>query len=187
VTVKPLPSFLAAGLRKPAITKLLTAVGAQQLPPPPPGDGSSGDGNGEGKEDGGGGAAAAAAAAAASASASAAAAAAAAAGPSSSQEGGAEGAAAAAAVADDAGSLSEMELEMRLAQRLPLVLRDALKAYQWVGAKFVIRRGGRGLIGDEMGACACVNDDDVVVVVVVYVGVASLGGFAVERDCTVEP
>lgn len=49
-------------------------------------------------------------------------------------------------------ALSEEGLDTRLAQRLPAVLRDALKAYQWVGAKYVVRRGGRGLIGDEMGA-----------------------------------
>ena len=38
-----------------------------------------------------------------------------------------------------------------LPSRLPPVLMDALKPYQVEGIRFVIRRGGRGLIGDEMG------------------------------------
>lgn len=129
VTVKPLPPFLTAGLRKPAIACLLSSLGGGVPPPPLPpasaaavkteeGGGNEEEGEGNTKEDG------------------------AAAGAAGAPEG-----------EEDVGSLSEEGLDMRLGGRLPGVLRDALKGYQWVGAKFVVRRGGRGLIGDEMGTC----------------------------------
>lgn len=122
MTVKPLPPFLAAGLRKPAIARLLSSLGGGVLTPPPAPtavkaeEGEEGEGN-------------------------------------NTQEDGNAAAAAAPEGEEDVGSLSEEGLDMRLGARLPGVLRDALKGYQWVGAKFVVRRGGRGLIGDEMGTC----------------------------------
>lgn len=128
VTVKPLPPFLAAGLRKPAIARLLASLGGGTNRSPPPQLPS--DAAAEDEEEGE----------------------AAAVSTASSQEDGAAAAAAPLAEEDDVGALSEEGLDMRLGQRLPVVLRDALKAYQWTGAKFVVRRGGRGLIGDEMGA-----------------------------------
>lgn len=140
MAVKPLPPFLAAGLRKRAVTRLLSSLGGGGggVPPPPQAatvgaaaaaateDEEGNDDEDDGKSAAGG----------------------------STQEDGAAGPAAGAPEEEeDVGSLSEEGLDIRLGGRLPGVLRDALKGYQWVGAKFVIRRGGRGLIGDEMGAC----------------------------------
>lgn len=132
---KPLPPFLTGGLRKPAITRLLASLGGAPLPPPAA---AAADGNV--KEEAG--AAATAAAACSQAE-----------GEEEEDGGGTAAApqAAAGAEDDDVGALPEGGLDVRLAQRLPGVLRDALKTYQWEGAKFVVRRGGRGLIGDEMG------------------------------------
>lgn len=133
VAVKPLPPFLAAGLHKRAVTRLLSSLGGGGGVPPPAAAAAAAteekernDDEDDGKSAAGG----------------------------STQEDRAAGAAAGAPEGEeDVGSLSEEGLDIRLGGRLPGVLRDALKGYQWVGAKFVIRRGGRGLIGDEMGAC----------------------------------
>ena len=40
--------------------------------------------------------------------------------------------------------------------RLSPTWLSMMKEYQFEGVRFIVRRGGRGLIGDEMGRCLCI-------------------------------
>ena len=59
-------------------------------------------------------------------------------------------AAAAAATSDGGGDLGDLGVEAAY-ERIPETLRDAMFPFQREGVKFGLARGGRVLIGDQMG------------------------------------